>query len=78
MKVCGINVDVEHEYQGVKTVIKPGDYLIADVNGVVVLPQQLTDQVLPLMEKQVQADTKVAEEIKASLTFVEASKKHRE
>ena len=57
--------------------IRPGDYLIADANGVVVLPKDLAEQALPLMEKGVKADEKVAAAIREGMTFAEASKKFR-
>lgn len=57
--------------------IRPGDYLIADLNGVVVLPVELAEQALPLMQKQVDADDKMAEAIKKGMSFAEASKKFR-
>jgi regulator of RNase E activity RraA len=57
--------------------VSPGDYVIGDVNGVVVLPRALAEKVLPLMEKQVAADSKMAVEIAKGRTFTEASKKFR-
>lgn len=57
--------------------IRPGDYLIADLNGVVVLPVELVEQALPLMQKQVEADDRMAVEIKKGMSFVEASKRFR-
>lgn len=57
--------------------IRPGDYLIGDVNGVVVLPRDMAEQALPLMAKQVDADSKMAVEIAKGMTFTEASKRFR-
>jgi len=57
--------------------IHPGDYLIGDINGVVVLPKDLAERAIPLMKKQVEADEKMAAEIKMGMTFTEASKKFR-
>ncbi|KAK4152523.1 ribonuclease E inhibitor RraA/Dimethylmenaquinone methyltransferase [Chaetomidium leptoderma] len=62
---------------GQDIIINPGDYLIGDVNGVVVLPRGLAEKALPLMAKQVVADSKMAVEIQKGMTFTEASKKFR-
>ncbi|KAL1843480.1 hypothetical protein VTJ49DRAFT_1351 [Mycothermus thermophilus] len=53
--------------------IAPGDYVIGDVNGVVVLPRALAEKALPLMEKQVEADSKMAAEIAKGMSFAEAT-----
>lgn len=58
-------------------VINPGDILIADLNGVVCIPQGLADKIVDLMASQAEADEKVAADIKAGKTFTEASKEHR-
>jgi hypothetical protein len=44
---------------------------------VVCLPQDLAEQALDLIASQVEADEKMAEEIKKGATFQEASKKWR-
>ncbi|KAI1818550.1 RraA-like protein [Poronia punctata] len=78
LKVAAVNVPVKLQSEEQKDMeIRPGDYLIADVNGVVVLPVELAERALPLMRKQVEADEKMAVEIKKGMSFVEASKKFR-
>ncbi|KAH8879516.1 RraA-like protein [Thozetella sp. PMI_491] len=77
VKVVGVNVPVKLQTDEQDMTINPGDYLIADINGVVVLPKELAEQAIPLMAKQVEADTKMAEAIKGGMTFQEASKKFR-
>ena len=57
--------------------IRPGDYVIADLNGVVVLPAELATEALPLMRRQVDADDQMAVAIKDGMSFSEASKKFR-
>lgn len=77
-KVVAVNepVTVANDRQDIT--ISPGDYLIGDVNGVVTLPRGLAEQALPLMVKQVEADSKMAVEIrKGMMTFTEGSKKFR-
>lgn len=58
-------------------VVSPGDYLIGDANGVVVLRKGLAKHVLPLMAEQVAADSQMAVAIQQGMTFSEASKKFR-
>lgn len=72
-----MNVPVKLRSDEQNVTINPGDYLIGDVNGVVCLPRELVDKALPLIGPQVEADQKIAAEIQAGMTFVEASKKHR-
>ncbi|KAI5867746.1 RraA-like protein [Durotheca rogersii] len=57
--------------------VRPGDYLIGDVNGVVVLPAELAEPALPLMRRQVEADDRMAAAIRDGMSFVEASAKFR-
>ncbi|KAI1114648.1 RraA-like protein [Nemania sp. NC0429] len=77
LKVAAVDVPVKLQTDEQDMEIRPGDYLIADVNGVVVLPVELAEEALPLMQKQVEADEKMAVEIKKGMSFVEASKKFR-
>lgn len=58
-------------------IIHPGDILIGDANGVVCLPQSLAEQALELIQSQVDADEKVAEDIWNGRTAAEAMKEHR-
>ncbi|KAK4196948.1 ribonuclease E inhibitor RraA/Dimethylmenaquinone methyltransferase [Triangularia verruculosa] len=77
LKVAAVNVPVKLQTDEQDMTVRPGDYLIGDVNGVVVLPKELAEQVIPLMKKQVEADEKMAVEIAKGMTFVEASRKFR-
>lgn len=77
LKVVAVNEPVKVYNDGRDIIINPGDYLIGDVNGVVVLPRGLAEQAVPLMAKQVEADSKMAVEIQKGMTFTEASKKFR-
>ncbi len=77
VKVTAVNVPVKLQTEEQDMMINPGDYLIADLNGVVVLPRQLAQQALPLMKKQVQADSQMAVAIQMGMSFTEASKKFR-
>ncbi|KAI1424615.1 RraA-like protein [Xylaria sp. FL1777] len=77
LKVAAVNVPVKLQTGEQDMEIRPGDYLIADINGVVVLPAELAEEALPLMQKQVEADEKMAIEIKKGMSFVEASKRFR-
>ncbi|KAI1211795.1 RraA-like protein [Annulohypoxylon truncatum] len=77
LKVAAVNVPVQLQTDEQEMEVRPGDYLIADLNGVVVLPVELVEQALPLMQKQVEADDKMAVEIKRGMTFTDASKRFR-
>ncbi|KAI0522305.1 RraA-like protein [Xylaria bambusicola] len=77
LKVAAVNVPVKLQTDEQDMEIRPGDYLIADINGVVVLPVELAEKALPLMQKQVEADEKMAVGIKKGMGFVEASKRFR-
>ncbi|TGJ84812.1 hypothetical protein E0Z10_g3986 [Xylaria hypoxylon] len=74
LKVAAVNVPVKLQTDEQDMEIRPGDYLIADINGVVVLPVELAEKALPLMQKQVEADEKMAAEIKKGMSFVEATR----
>lgn len=71
------NVPVKLQTDEQDVTINPGDYLIGDLNGVVVLPKELAEKVLPLMAKQADADAKMAVEIRKGMSFTEAGKKFR-
>lgn len=77
LKVAAVNVPVKLQSHEQEAEIRPGDYIIADLNGVVVLPVELAEQALPLMKKQVEADDQMAVAIKGGMGFSEASKKFR-
>ncbi|KAI1245799.1 hypothetical protein MGN70_012693 [Eutypa lata] len=77
LKVAAVNVPVKLQSDEQEAEIRPGDYIIADLNGVVVLPAELAEQALPLMKKQVEADDQMAVAIKGGMGFSEASKKFR-
>lgn len=57
--------------------VAPGDYIIADLNGVVRLPQELAEQVLDLIPAIAEADAKCAEAIRAGQTVQAAFKEFR-
>ncbi|ABN64514.2 predicted protein [Scheffersomyces stipitis CBS 6054] len=69
VKVVGINVPLEVKVASLDEdhkvlTINPGDYLIADKNGVVRLPDdEQLPSILEYIPKRVDADTKVAEDI---------------
>jgi len=77
VKAVGVNMSVQLQSDGQELTIHPGDYLIGDLNGVVVLPQDQAKNVLPLMAKQGEADAKIAVAIKECMPFTEANRKFR-
>lgn len=58
-------------------IIEPGDYIMADVNGVVCIPRAELQKVLQLMPSQVAADELVMEDLKAGRAFAESVKERR-
>jgi len=77
VRVASTNEPVRLQSEDQDAIIKPGDFLIGDLNGVVCLPAELAERAIELMGSQVDADEKVAEDIKNGKTFSEASKEHR-
>jgi regulator of RNase E activity RraA len=77
VKVSAVQVPVGVQSRGQNLEIFPGDYLIGDADGVVVLRKELVTEVLPLMRKQVEADNLVREAIKSGMAFSEAAAKYR-
>ncbi|PNS19600.1 hypothetical protein CAC42_7444 [Sphaceloma murrayae] len=77
VRVSETNVPLRLQSSDQDATINPGDILIADLNGVVCIPQQYAGKIVELMESQAAADEKVAADIKAGKTFAEASKAHR-
>lgn len=88
VKVVGINVPLRVKVVGVNGAtesldINPGDYIIADENGVVRLPKEHdsgpeaqidVEKVLEYIPKRVEADSNVAEDIKKGRPAAEAQK----
>ena len=72
-----INTPVKLQSEDQDATIYPGDYLIADLNGVVCLPKGLAESVVELIASQVEADQRIAEDLMSGRTFSEASKEHR-
>lgn len=77
VKVVGINVPVKLQSEHQDMTINPGDYIVADLDGVVVIPHELAETVIPLMKRQVEADAKVLGAIRDGMRFTEASEKFR-
>ena len=57
--------------------INAGDYVIGDLNGVVILPKELAEKAIDLIPSQVEADENMAADITNGATFSESSKKYR-
>lgn len=77
LKVVAVNVPVKLATNEQDMEIHPGDYLIGDLNGVVVLPKELAAKALPLIKPSVEADDQMMAAIKGGMGFEEASKKFR-
>ena len=58
-------------------VIRPGDYIIMDEDGVVICPLELVEQVQALCEKQTHVDEKCMADLMRGHTITETFAKHR-
>jgi len=74
-----INVPVQlsSEIQKAATTINPGDFIIADLDGVVCCPKDLVQRVLEVIPAIAAADAKCGEAIKAGMSVEEAFAKFR-
>ena len=72
-----INTPLKLQSADQDATIHPGDYLIADLNGVVCLPKGLAEKAVDLIAPQVEADELIAADLASGRTFAEASKEHR-
>ncbi|KAK2616039.1 hypothetical protein N8I77_002756 [Diaporthe amygdali] len=72
-----INVPVKLQSAIQDATINPGDFIIADQDGVVVLPSDLAEKVLDLIPGIASADEKAAEAIRGGMSVEEAFKTFR-
>ncbi|KAH9985277.1 RraA-like protein [Xylariaceae sp. FL0662B] len=72
-----IDVPVELQSSIQRATIHPGDFVIADLNGVVILPSDLAEKVLAIIPASAAADEKCAEAIKGGMTVQEAFATYR-
>ncbi len=70
-----VPVTTESPHQSIT--VYPGDYIVGDLDGVVVVPQGLADEAVRLMRPQVEADERMADAIRGGTSFTEASTKFR-
>ena len=57
--------------------VRPGDYIIADLNGVVCIPEALVEDALRAVPRIVEADKKCADGIKHGRTVEEVFREFR-
>jgi regulator of RNase E activity RraA len=65
-----IDMDVPVEIDGVR--FSPGDLVVADSDGVVVIPQQVEEKVLELAFAKVLGENKVRDAIREGMSAVDA------
>jgi regulator of RNase E activity RraA len=70
-------MDREGEGAFPSVTVNPGDYIIADIDGVVCVPAKLSDEVADRCGKAREIDEKVVEEINAGMSIKDALKKWR-
>ena len=69
-----VNVPVTLQSLIQESTINPGDYIVADRDGVVVCPADLVEKVLEIIPAIAEADRKCAEAIKRGVSVQEAFK----
>lgn len=77
VKVVAIDVPVKLASEEQDMTVRPGDYLVADLNGVVVVPKETVDEVVGLARKHRQTNAKMMVEIKKGMSLEDANKKFR-
>ncbi|CAD6594083.1 MAG: hypothetical protein ASARMPRED_008513 [Alectoria sarmentosa] len=77
LRVSEVNVPVRLQSEEQEATVWPEDYLICDLNGVVCLPRGLAGKAVALMESQVVADERIAEDLREGRPFGESSREHR-
>jgi regulator of RNase E activity RraA len=77
VKVAAVDVPVKLQTEHQDMEIRPGDFLMGDMNGVVVLPKEMAEDVIKIMTKKVPADEKLREAISKGMTFKQASAEFR-
>ena len=73
-RMDGKERDIPIECGGVR--VCPGDLVFADVDGVVVVPQEMVDEVVARAWEKVQGESKVREELKSGAGVVETFEKY--
>lgn len=72
-----VNVPVKLQSSIQDAIVNPGDYIIADQDGVVAIPSDLAEKVLDLIPGIVGADEKAAEAIRGGMSVQKAFKTFR-
>lgn len=72
-----VNVPVKLQSSIQDSTITPGDYIIADQDGVVVLPAKDAEKVLEVIPAVAEADRKAGEAIRGGMSVQEAFAKFR-
>jgi regulator of RNase E activity RraA len=76
-RVSEVNVPVKLKTSLQDVTISPGDFIVADLNGVVCLPQKLADQVLDAIPPKLATDNKCAEGIRKGRSVQEVFQEFR-
>jgi regulator of RNase E activity RraA len=72
-----VNVPVRLNSDDQDAWVYPGDYIIADLDGVVCIPAKLAAQTVELAAKIVARDERCAEDIRSGRSVQETFKEHR-
>ncbi|KAF5642453.1 dlpA-like protein [Fusarium tjaetaba] len=72
-----INVPVKLQDPALDVMIKPGDIIFGDLNGVVCVPKEVLSKVIEILPGQVEADDNMSRDIAQGKTFTAAKKQYR-
>ena len=72
-----INTPIALQSETQEAIVRPEDYIIADLNGVVCLSKGLAERAVELIASQAEADDRIAYDLMSGRTVSEASKEHR-
>jgi regulator of RNase E activity RraA len=60
-----------------RCLVRAGDLIMGDLNGVVCIPRELVKPVVELLDPLSQANEKILKDLKSGQPFVQSSRKHR-
>jgi regulator of RNase E activity RraA len=72
-----LHIPAENSTTWPDTVVKPGDIMVCDIDGCVVIPSDYAGQVAAIAEKGKEVDERIAKALREGMGVAEAMKKYR-